>query len=60
MPVLAIGAEHATADAPMLTLKDHAPDLRGVMVADCGHFVMEECPNEFGGELLPFLLEGRA
>jgi pimeloyl-ACP methyl ester carboxylesterase len=60
MPVLAIGAEHATADAPMLTLKDHAPDLRGAMVVDCGHFIMEECPDVFGGELLPFLLEGRA
>ena len=29
MPVLAIGAEHATRDAPLLTLRDNADDLQG-------------------------------
>ena len=59
MPVLAIGAEHATNDAPLLTLQGHANDLRGAIVEDCGHFIMEEAPEEFLALLLPFLQEGR-
>ncbi|NBF04065.1 alpha/beta fold hydrolase [Pseudomonas sp. Fl5BN2] len=58
MPVLAIGAEHATNDAPLLTLQGHATDLRGAIVADCGHFIMEEAPEEFLAHLLPFLQQG--
>lgn len=58
MPVLAIGAEHATNDAPLLTLQGHAMDLRGAIVPDCGHFIMEEAPEEFLAHLLPFLQEG--
>ncbi|PNG36676.1 alpha/beta hydrolase [Pseudomonas protegens] len=58
MPVLAIGAEHATNDAPLLTLQGHATDLRGAIVPDCGHFIMEEAPEEFLAHLLPFLQEG--
>ncbi|MCC0807768.1 alpha/beta hydrolase [Methylobacterium sp. W2] len=60
MPVLAIGAEHATADAPMATLRPHAADLRGDIVAGCGHFIMEESPRDFADQLLPFLLEAPA
>lgn len=55
MPVLAIGAEHATNDAPLVTLQGHATDLRGAIVADCGHFVMEEAPQAFVEHLLGFL-----
>lgn len=58
MPVLAIGAEFATADAPIETLRPHATDLRGNIVRDCGHFVMEECPQEFNAQVVPFFLEG--
>lgn len=57
MPVLAIGAEHATNDAPLLTLQGRASDLRGAIVPDCGHFIMEEAPEAFLGHLLPFLEE---
>lgn len=57
MPVLAIGAEHATRDAPLLTLKPHASDVRGAIIKDCGHFVMEEAADEFIGHLLGFLTE---
>lgn len=57
MPVLAIGAEHATNDAPLLTLEGRASDLRGAIIADCGHFVMEEAPQVFCGHLLDFLEE---
>lgn len=55
MPVLAIGAEYATKDAPMLTLMDHASDLRGAIIQECGHFVMEEAADEFNLHLLGFL-----
>ncbi len=55
MPVLAIGAEHATGDAPLATLRGHADDLCGVIVPDCGHFIMEEAAQPFIAALLPFL-----
>ncbi|WP_347902008.1 alpha/beta hydrolase [Pseudomonas purpurea] len=56
MPVLAIGAQHATNDAPLLTMQGNASDLRGAVIADCGHFVTEEAPEAFIAHLLPFLL----
>lgn len=56
MPVLAIGAEHATNDAPLVTLEERAVDLRGAIIADCGHFVMEEAPKAFCQHLLDFLI----
>jgi pimeloyl-ACP methyl ester carboxylesterase len=59
MPVLAIGAEHATGDAPLATLRGHAHDLSGVIVPDCGHFIMEEAAQAFIAELLPFLQRTR-
>ncbi|KFG98483.1 alpha/beta hydrolase [Burkholderia paludis] len=59
MPVLAIGAEHATGDAPLVTLRDNATDLQGAIVPDCGHFIMEEAPDAFIGHLLPFLMRTR-
>ncbi|UJB31508.1 alpha/beta fold hydrolase [Chromobacterium sp. Beijing] len=55
MPVLAIGAEHATGKAPLDTMRGRADDLRGVVIPDCGHFIMEEAADEFIAELLPFL-----
>ncbi|OAT35196.1 alpha/beta fold hydrolase [Proteus myxofaciens] len=55
MPVLAIGADHATRDAPQLTLEGRATNLKGVMLTECGHFVTEECPEQLLAELLPFL-----
>lgn len=55
MPVLAIGTEHATRDAPLVTMRDNATDLTGVIIPDCGHFVTEECHEAFSGHLLAFL-----
>jgi len=55
MPVLAIGADHATGNAPQQTLQGRAVNLRGAMLHQCGHFVTEECPEQFIAELLPFL-----
>lgn len=55
MPVLAIGAQHATDNAPLETLQGNALDLRGAIVADCGHFITEEAPEAFIALVLPFL-----
>ena len=55
MSVLAIGAEHATGDAPLATMRGHAQDLSGVIVPGCGHFIMEEAAQPFIAALLPFL-----
>lgn len=55
MPVLAIGADHATRDAPQLTLEGRALHLQGAILNECGHFVTEECPEQLVAELLPFL-----
>jgi pimeloyl-ACP methyl ester carboxylesterase len=37
------------------SLKGAAADLRGVVVADCGHYVPEEQPLALLDVLLPFL-----
>lgn len=55
MPVLAIGAEHATRDAPYLTMQPVAPHLQHALVENCGHFITEECPEAFCRLVLPFL-----
>ena len=55
MPVLTVGAEHATGDAPLTTLRGNAHDLRGETVAGCGHFITEECHEEFIALITPFL-----
>ena len=48
------GAEHATGDAPLTTLRGNAHDLRGETVAGCGHFITEECHEEFIALITPF------
>ena len=55
MPVLAIGAEQATNDAPYETMKKVAPYLSSAIVKDCGHFIMEEQPEAFCSLILEFL-----
>lgn len=55
MPVLAIGGQFGVGDALRDTLRSVAPDLRGSVLPGCGHFVMEECPDDVLGQLEPFL-----
>jgi pimeloyl-ACP methyl ester carboxylesterase len=59
MPVLALGAEHATKDAPLVTMETAAVDLRGAVLPGCGHFMPEECPDAVLKHLIPFL-QGKA
>ena len=42
MPVLAIGADSVYGKAVEQSMKQGAEDVRGVVIADCGHFVPEE------------------
>lgn len=55
MPVLTIGAEHATGDAPFQTMQRFAPQLDNAMMPDCGHFITEECAEEFNQLVTAFL-----
>jgi pimeloyl-ACP methyl ester carboxylesterase len=55
MPILAIGGQYGTADTAESTLKPYASNLRGHVIADCGHYVPEECPEPLLALVLPFL-----
>jgi pimeloyl-ACP methyl ester carboxylesterase len=58
MPILAVGGDHGTADTAEQTLRPHASNLHGAVLAACGHYVPEECPQPLLEHLLPFLAEG--
>ena len=56
MPVLAVGGGREEArgrgSEPEASLKVIADDVTGAIVADCGHFVPEERPDELAALLL--------
>ena len=56
MPVLAIGGGRAEArgrgSEPEQSLREIADDVTGAVIADCGHFVPEERPEELAAHLL--------
>jgi pimeloyl-ACP methyl ester carboxylesterase len=54
MPVLAFGAEHGVGQGLMDTLRPIANDVRGGVMAGCGHYMPEEYPEAVGDELLRF------
>jgi pimeloyl-ACP methyl ester carboxylesterase len=54
MPTLAIGASGGVGDALYKTLRQVAPDLQGVVLDDCGHFLPDECPDEVVGAVTAF------
>ncbi|MCH7393459.1 alpha/beta hydrolase [Acinetobacter dispersus] len=60
MPVFAIGAEHATNDAPYETMKKVSTQLSSAIIQDCGHFIMEEQPEVFCSLILNFLQQEKA
>jgi pimeloyl-ACP methyl ester carboxylesterase len=63
MPVLAIGGAvsypHARGrgSAPEQSLRRAATDVRGEVIADCGHFIPEEAPDQLAQGLLRFFAE---
>lgn len=46
MPVLAIGGEKSNGYGVALTVKLVAESVQMIIVKNCGHWMMEECPNE--------------
>jgi pimeloyl-ACP methyl ester carboxylesterase len=60
MPVLAIGAEHATDNAPYETMKKVSSHLNSAIVKDCGHFIMEEQSEIFSSLILDFLQQEKS
>lgn len=55
MPVMTIGGKSGVASGLFNTLKDIAGNVRGHVLEDCGHFLMEECPEEVAGHLADFI-----
>jgi pimeloyl-ACP methyl ester carboxylesterase len=53
--VLAIGGDHGLGPVMAQNLKAAAADLRGAVIADCGHYVPEEQPKALLEALVPFL-----
>jgi pimeloyl-ACP methyl ester carboxylesterase len=56
MPVLAVGGDFGLGAVMEQSLQHAASDLKGVVIADCGHYVPEEQPQALLDALLPFLL----
>ncbi len=55
MPVLPMGGEHGLAERVRSTLEPVVSDLVHVTIADSGHYVPEEQPQQLLDHLLPFL-----
>jgi pimeloyl-ACP methyl ester carboxylesterase len=55
MPVLAIGGAESLGTMAADTMKLAADDVQGVVLADCGHWVAEQAPDELLAALTAFL-----
>lgn len=55
MPVMVIGGQFGVGSSLFNTMKGIAKNVQGHVLADCGHFVMEECPVEVANHLLKFI-----
>ncbi len=55
MPVLALGSDQGSIADMASPLKAFAEDVRGAVVANCGHFLPEEQPAAVAEELIAFL-----
>ncbi|WP_076860729.1 alpha/beta fold hydrolase [Bradyrhizobium mercantei] len=57
MPVLAIGGDFGVGENMHRSIVGAALDVRGTVIANCGHYVPEEKPSELIDAMLPFLSE---
>lgn len=57
MPVLALGADQGSIADMAAPLRAYADDVRGGVVANCGHFIPEEQPDAAARELAAFFAE---
>jgi pimeloyl-ACP methyl ester carboxylesterase len=53
--LVAIGAEGSLGDFVVTIAKDYASDVTGVVIANSGHWIYDEHPNELTRILLDFL-----
>jgi pimeloyl-ACP methyl ester carboxylesterase/uncharacterized RmlC-like cupin family protein len=60
MPVLAIGADHSFGPTMAFVLRFSADDVREVVIADSGHWLMEEQPQSTVAAISDFLKLGGA
>ena len=56
MPVLAIGGESGVGGSLKQAMQSLADDVEGEVIADCGHYVMEEQPQAVASQLLSFFM----
>jgi len=57
MPVLAVSSDQGSIPDMAAPLRAFAEDVRGVSIADCGHFLPEEQPAAVASELAAFFRE---
>lgn len=57
MPVLAVSADYGSIPDMAGPLSAFAPHVQGAVIADCGHFIPEEQPEELARQLLTFFAE---
>lgn len=55
MPVWAVGGDHSMGMAPFEQLQQLADTVHGGVIADCGHWPLEEQPAQLGAALAEFL-----
>jgi len=54
MPVLALGGEGGVSDALLRTVQALGDNVHGAVIAGCGHYLPEECPEELTRAILDF------
>lgn len=57
MPVLALGGETVMRDMPLKSMQLVAENVRGGVVAGCGHWIASECSEDLTQQLLTFFGE---
>lgn len=60
MPVLAFGADGGVGEMLANTMRQVAEDVRGGVIADCGHYMPEEAPARIAEEILRFMAAPRS
>jgi hypothetical protein len=55
MPVLAVGAESGVGALLLETMRLVAADVRGAVLAGCGHYMPEEAPRAVAEQIIRFM-----